>query len=278
MAEIHERFTRLMLQEGNLPAALDHAEEDLALNPTNPLIAYRAADLALALLQTDRAGRILHIFQVNQGVFPTGLLGMGSDALDLYCLVIEKALNAAREEDGGNIDEITRWVDDGLVRQPGCLRLQAAHARLQARQGDFTSAWQQYQQVRAAMKNIVAAGEPCWLAELALEVQAWEEALQLFEQITRVHPEEARGFLGFARALVLCAERERLCETTGCRANAPGVHVIDETHHQKLEEAIRSTGRLANGCESGAGMPAGRQSSAPRRRTRAPWPPCRLTR
>ena len=59
LGEIHERFTRLMVQEENIPAALYHAEHALAMQPGKAALAYQAADLALSILQGDRAGRII---------------------------------------------------------------------------------------------------------------------------------------------------------------------------------------------------------------------------
>ena len=58
-----------MLEAGDLPTALHHAEHALALNPEDAALCHWAAELALSQLQFDRAIRILHSFQTGQGPF-----------------------------------------------------------------------------------------------------------------------------------------------------------------------------------------------------------------
>jgi tetratricopeptide (TPR) repeat protein len=253
LGEIHDRFTRLMIQSGDLPAALHHAEKSLACAPASAALCYRAADLALAQLQNDRAARIVQSFEPGQGEFPAVLFNQGRAGLDLLSLQVEMALH------GESIEPAGGWVEAGLQEAPGDPRLLAAKARLLARQGDRAGARQQYAGARRQM------GSDCtlWLAEAALEVQAWQDVPDLFERCALHQAGEARAHLALARALVLCAERQQLCAATGCRGNAPGAGALGEESHQKFEAAIRLAGRLVNTAEISRWQARGQAIFAP---------------
>ncbi len=256
LSQIHERFTRLFLQENNLLAALDHAEEAFNINPGQVSLCYRATDLALALLQNERAKRIIRAGQFGEDG-PLTLLESGPDGLELLGLHIEMALNA------GQVELATLWLNEALPLLPQNARFQAAQARLQALKGTYANAQQTWKTARSSLKLVSANAVPFWLAEAALEVALWEEASSLSEQYIQAHSSEARGHLGFARALVLAAEMQRTCEALNCRVNAPGTQVLDESHRQKLEEAIRAASRQASISEIGRWQARGQAVFAP---------------
>lgn len=251
--EIHDRFTRLMIHAGDLPAALHHAEKSLSCNLSNAALCYRAADLALALLQNDRAARIIKSFQVGEDGPLTALFRQGQSGSDLLALQVEMAL--AGESDIPPFD----WVEAGLRETPSSARLMAAKARLLAREGSLAAAREQYIAARQKM------GEDCalWLAEAALEVQAWKDVPDLYERCTLMQAGEARAQLGLARALVMCAERQQLSVVAGCLRNAPGPGALSEENHQKYEAAIRLAGRLVNTGEIGRWQARGQAAFAP---------------
>ena len=243
LGEIHERFTRLLVQEDSLPAALDHAEKALLLDPVSAERCFRAADLALALLQNERAARAVNAFANGEGVLSTGLLQQGAYGLELFCLGIEIVFSGGPEED------LAGWIEEGLSQHPDHPRLLAARARSQARRGALGAARKSFELSRKLLRKNQAALEGLWLAEAALEIQDWKESLDLFERCARQFGGEARAHLGFARALVLAAERQRACEAVRCRGNAPGAQVLDESHRLKFDEAVRMAGRLATSGE-----------------------------
>ena len=257
LGEIHNRFTCLMIQAGDLPAALHHAEKSLACSPSDAGLCYRAADLALAQLQNDRAARIVQSFQMGEGEFPAALFnqsqGDGRSSLALLSLRVEMELN------GETSEPVSAWVEAGLQEAQDDPRLLAAKARLLARQGDLSVARLWY----AGARRQAGTGSPLWLAEAALEVQAWQDVPALFEGCAGEYPGEARAQLGFARALVLCAERQQLCASTGCRGNAPGLGALSQASRQKYEEAIRLAGRLVNAGDIGRWQARGQAVFAP---------------
>jgi tetratricopeptide (TPR) repeat protein len=256
LGDIHERFTRLMLQEGSLPAALDHAEQALSLKPDAGRC-FRAADLALALLQNDRAARLMRSFAGFGEEVPVSLLEQGRDGMNLYCLYIETALVTEKEE------AAARWVDAGMDVCPGDARLMAARSRVLAGQGDLPAGQRWYEQAQRAARKEAQSPTPLWLAEAALAVEDWAEAYAMFDQYVQANATDARAQLGFARVLVLSAEKQWVCEAAGCTAHAPGAQSLDEEHRQKFEDAIRIAGRMANVSEVGRWQCRGQVVFAP---------------
>lgn len=244
LVEIHERFTRLMLQEGNLPAAMYHAEKALSLYPEGAsqdyraMLSYRAADLALALLQIERAAGIVRSIQPADDESPLALLRLGKSGVDLLCLLVEIALHHDQ------LDQLSEWIEKGLSHSPDHPRLLAAKVRLLVRQKDQTAARQAFDSIRDQNHSL-------WYAEAALELQQWTLAVEVFEQYVQAYPGEARGHFGLARALVISAEQQRFCQLLGCRSNAPGEQSLSEARRKQFEEAIRAVGLMVNAGETG---------------------------
>ncbi len=247
LGEVHLRFMRLMLAKDDLAAALYHAEKVLDLDPTRADLAYQAADLALALLQNERAARILAQFiPPDSTAFSELYVQPGGPESDLLCLQIEAAL------DNGQIDLASAWVERGLAYTPESARLWADRARVLARKGDWPSAQNNFEAAAKSIgERLTGQSEqwPLWLAQAALEVQNWQDCLAMFEQYAQNRPGEARAQLALARALVLAAERQRFCAEVGCRVHAPGAGVVDEAHEIRFTEAIQATSRLATASE-----------------------------
>lgn len=241
LGEIHERFTALMLQAHDLPAALQHAEQALSLNPTSVTLCYQAADLALAQLQTEYATRILDSFPFGHPDEANMLLKEGQEGVNLLSLKIEMALD--HRQDG----EAATWIKEVQDQATDKPRLLAAWSRLLMRQNDLPAAHQTFEQ---AWKQANGQDE-LWLAEAALETQHWQNALETIEAYAQTHLYEARAQLAYARMLVVCAEQQRLCEALNCRTNAPGASMLSETNCQKFEDAIHDTMRLVNMGEVG---------------------------
>ncbi len=246
LVEIHRRFSILLVQNGSLPEALHHAEKALELNSSSVALRYSAADLALALLQIDRASRLAGI---TPGEYKT--LAQVADAVEglynqdpgaavsLLCLQIELVLETNQDENA------ERMITAGLFHAPDHLRLLAARVRSLARQGEVKAA-QDLLEVLLKKNDAQTDTPALWLAQAALEAQRWSDAVRLFEDYTQDFPGEARAHLCLARALVTAAERQRLCECVGCQSVAPGAASLSESAHQKFENAIQAVSRLTN--------------------------------
>lgn len=258
IGEIHERFTRLLIEGGNLAAALDHAERAFSLNPELPGRCYRAADLALALLQDDRAQRTVRSMASWEGPLPMALLDMGPDGLEMFSLRVELALTGSNEDDAGY------WIQEGLNRETQYPRLIAARARLLARQGDLAEGRDYFQAAQKALrKEKKQPTTPLWLAEAALDMEYWREAEALFEDCIQRNENDARAYLGLARAVVMNAERQRLCAALHCVSNAPGADALGEVSRQKFEEAIHTAGKRSSAGEIGKWQVRGNLAFSP---------------
>lgn len=252
LCEIHQRFSNLLFQNGNIPEALHHMEKALELTPGHPGLRGRAAELAMALLQIDRAAKLVNTLpesaeeidpasSVSISALEAMLADSQEDGLDLLSLQIEIALESG--QDTG----VERLIDAGLFHAPQHSRLLAAQARCLARQGDLTSArhlFDRLHQEWVKKGNGKTAG--LWLAEAALEAQRWEKTFSILDQYILAHPGEARGYFSLARALVLCAERQRTCEALDCQTNAPGAAALEDASRKKFADAVEMVGKLAN--------------------------------
>jgi tetratricopeptide (TPR) repeat protein len=264
-SEIHQRFTELMLADGNLSAALHHAEKAFLLQPDRAGLCVCAVELAQALLQTERATRLAASFvyqgaeystassEPDQASTPTAipverqvalLLEQGQHGLDLICLLAELAL--AKD----NQVAASALYENAQPHAGDYPRLLAIQIRLLARQPVIDAA-------AALLNRLIDPGEEApaqpvgglWLGQAALEAQRWQTALHFFEQYASLHPGQAWAQLSLARALVLSAEQQRLCQQINCTQNAPGPQALDAAHQVKFEEAIRAAARLANAPE-----------------------------
>lgn len=249
---IHQRFSNLLFQNGHIPEALHHMEKALELEPHHLGLRGRAAELAMALLQNDRAAQLANTLpestEVSSPASSDSLSALEAmladnqeDGLELLSLQIEIALESGQEAG------VERLIDAGLFHSPLHSRLLAAQSRCLARQGDLTSARhlvdRLYHELVIKEKDRAVG---LWLAEAALEAQRWEKAFSILEQYIQAHPGEARGYFSLARALVLRAERQRTCEALGCQTNAPGAAALEASSRQKFENAVEMVGKLAN--------------------------------
>jgi tetratricopeptide (TPR) repeat protein len=82
------------------------------------------------------------------------------------------------------------------------------------------------------------------LSRATLEFENWEVAIPLLEQTTKHALPEARIHFEKARALVLCAEAQRLCQALSIIRHAPGEDAISEAANQSFLLSINTTQNL----------------------------------
>jgi tetratricopeptide (TPR) repeat protein len=243
---VHDRFTRVFMREGSLPAALDHAEKALLLarNTGEAPVAQaarcaQAVELAMAMLQNDRAQRLLQEFAGEGSLSPALLLQLGRVGLTLLCQWLELPLPGTCRPNAAE------WIEEGLSACPDDPRLLAVQARVMAYHGDWKSARHWMQSVQEAV-GTTADSRTFWYAEAALEAERWNEAVTLFTRYVQNQEDEARAYLGLARAIVLSAEQQRAGALLLCRGNVPGQEALGEPRKVQFEEAIHTASRLAN--------------------------------
>ncbi len=260
-ARLHLRAALLLRSQGNIPAALAHAEqaalfENVAVSPddlvTDNLSNHGlVTELALALLQFEKAREILH------ERWPSTLDDDPRRLFEYACLRAEVALDA-EEGDGGSAAtlanasealEIAAKIDEN---HPRC---QANKARLNYRKGNTPAAHKTFKIALLAIDTLSQSGvmpseglvfTRRALAETAIELDEWEQALMLSRQAADAAPQEPLSHLQVARVLVLRAERQRLCQALDVVQHAPGALALDNEAYQAFETSIQTIEQLMN--------------------------------
>jgi tetratricopeptide (TPR) repeat protein len=262
---IHIRFARILRQTGNLSSALPHAETALELEPDNLPLRYYAAEMSMALLQNDRAAKLADLpgLEENDGRIPNWELKDQQAVASLIGMKSEIALECGDDNLAGY------WLGEGLAFSPDFPRIMAIQSRLVARKGDLRAALEIYRQINlqtpmeekpsgmelanwsldSDFENSVVLDQKAWLAEAALDLQLWDEALALFEAAAPENLAEARPHLRLARALVRSAERQRLCQELSCTGHAPGKEKLSMAHYDMLTKRLNLVGRLSDSRE-----------------------------
>lgn len=282
--DIYIRYALILRMTGKLVSALNFAEKAIELYKCRQSIGGEqsqteavdfdtdcinaqllAAELARALLDTKHALRTLDsATQIDS--FPGNLhrkdlysVMTGSIPPEYACLHAELALesedNISAANDLANISQTS-------ISRPRCLALQA---RLAIRRGESEAATTMLRNVLEEIGSIQSSASPQWthithlegiaagfnnialyrsIAETALELQQWETALFLLREVTFVAPKEPQSHLDLARAIVLRAEYQNLCQEADVVTHAPGIASLTDATRQELKEAIQSTNKL----------------------------------
>jgi tetratricopeptide (TPR) repeat protein len=265
--DIHQRLALLLRARGQLAAALAHAERmaatvtgPAARSPQAAAARALAADLARALLQPDRAREILGeglSFDKEQpGEQKPALSNPASlrppSPAEYFCLSAELALELNEEV------AAAAALTGASELDPELARIQALQARFAYRRGDTAAALQSLQ---SALETIGAAPdhfpetlnpEPVsqdlqGVAAAALELAQWDVALYLLRRAATNAPLEPFGHLELARALVLRAEYQRLCQSLEVLAHAPGSVAITEHAFQSFKNSLQAALRCLPG-------------------------------
>jgi tetratricopeptide (TPR) repeat protein len=237
---------------GNMAAALDHALQSVSASqpPTLPILAM-AAELSLAVLQFDRARELLALGQTiweQESEDDNFLPDLRPEYLDFFCLQAELSLQA--DEEIAAAEALTSALQVNS-NHPHTLALQA---RLTARQGDLNCGTHILQ---TSLKNLGDSPEllksslisQLALAQAALEFRQWSTAIYLLQEATQTANHEPLTHLAFARALVLRAEYQRICQDADVTRHAPGSSVLADFACQSFEEAISDAARLMESIE-----------------------------
>lgn len=260
---IYIRFALLLRAAGALAAALTHAEKALDLQPANRGLRFLAADLALGMLDRARAEQILAAEEASTAVSEDPW------AMALAGLRAEMALETGHDEQAQKI------ASASLADSPNHSRFLALRARLALRAGNWADAQSLY---AAALDTFAISpvdslrqldyvalfdGSRLELAETALDLEQWGEALKAIEAHCAARAQEARAHLRYARALVICAERQHLCAALRSTTHAPGADALSAQAFERFERAIQAAGRLVSSGEISIWQARGRAAFQP---------------
>ncbi|HEY9077257.1 MAG TPA: tetratricopeptide repeat protein [Anaerolineaceae bacterium] len=257
-AEIHSRFAELLDLVGDLKSAYQHAKKAVSGAPLNDSYRYKAASLAIGLLQNDQADQFLEVVEsigesIHLNSYPATKLKEQAVLIALKAeLEIEKQASTAE-----------KWVDLGLALMDD-LRLKAAKVRVLAQKGDFPSAKMFYAAViEPFVKRMLlievdnsfsqesrgALNQLGWLGEAALAVEEWNDAILLLGKYCSYRATEPRAFLRYARAVTLAAEVQTFCEENGVMVHAPGMDKLGIESERRFDQSIQNASDLGDSPE-----------------------------
>ncbi len=250
-AGLHHKAAIILRANNDLPSALAHAEQAAFLETNGSGMShYLAAELACIMLQPFRAREILK----NQSV-PAEENDTQVDAL---LLRTELALEAGEDSQASAL-----FAASG-EKAPLHPRGLSVQARLTARHGDHKGAVQFLQEAlrgihfppaRKSVEPVRPLGNDeiaAWrgVGEAALEIAEWNLSLELFGKIAENTSQEPLSHLQLARALVLQAEAQRLCNALEVVQHAPGNESLSEESYQLFENAIQAAFKLVESWKS----------------------------
>jgi tetratricopeptide (TPR) repeat protein len=240
--EAHRQAMKILRANGNLQDALYHAEQmvrasSFALEPVQAIASrVQAAEFAQALLQP----KLANLFLNDEALSDTSAYSDKNEWRDFQYLRAELELAL---EDGFSTTEDYEATLQIAPQHPRSLALQA---RTMARRGQEEPARQALQAALEALKAPQASlHDQRAVAEAALDLRAWDNALDLLQRVIQSAPPEPLPYLNLARALVLQAEYHKLCEALEAQRHAPGPKAISKEARQMFDFSIQNASQRA---------------------------------
>lgn len=254
VAGVYARMATIVWASGELATALEYADKALDANPADAAVRLLAAELARGCGETAKA--------LQSASDQT-------DPCDQKCCRLNQALVAIQAElalEGGEDTLAARLLEQHIPAIPLEPHLLALQSRLLGRMGDQANALAALEEAhkvqpitlpgRANLLQAVDLTESIWkiyqegadlyLAEAALDLEQWGDANNGFAQYIAKHPSELRGFIRTARASVVSAEQQRLCEALRSEQHAPSAHSQMDVLGRVFEEAIARAEELCS--------------------------------
>ncbi len=232
---LHLYAARIQRTRGNLNTAVYHAQKAVdGFGPGHNLTAIiLKAELALGMMQPDLADQVLH----GQSVV---VATTNADLIAFYCLKGEIALSKGAEIAAA--DALTAALKIG-EQHPRTLALQA---RLHLRQANSDEAYNVLENALITLGDCDKAPSTSpeiylAIAQAASECQAWDSALYLLKEASKIAPREPRPVAELAQTLVRRAEHQQLCQLLNLQNNGIGKAASSDHAYEQFEAAILST-------------------------------------
>lgn len=241
--DLHERVANIYRLAGDLRLASAYAKRMLDTcgdaQPKRLRARALAADLAIVQLQPDLVQELLEL-DVPPFESPSE---MGeADAPEYYLLRAESALDTGEEYIAAN-----ELVTAGEIA-PNHPALMSLQARIAYRRNDTQTAGDLLTCSTLAAGNLSKATPLVMrlLAAAALEMGQYDQAIQIHERLVKNAPQEPLSHLALARALVLCAERQRLFQCVEVVRRSPGEETLSEQSFEACEAGLKLAEELVN--------------------------------
>ncbi len=264
-AGLELRYAYLLQQIGNSQAALPHADKALEACPGDYFVQLMTCTLARNLMVDNRLEEILartYPENLTETEFKQANQISKRSILQLLAMKAESALEKNKE------NQAQILVSIGLSFDPEEPRVMSAQACLFARQGDWLHANDLFHKLVDKSEPVNAitpekAGrlpdlyierefeqaEKLWLAAASLDLSRWDKSIHYNEDYCSENPNEAGGWLGLAKTIILAAEKQRLCEVMKCVTHAPGKEKLGEDYFTKFDQAITHAGEQSDNPE-----------------------------
>ena len=229
-ARLHLWASELQFINGNIPLAINHADQAIAIysyaNDDSGLsfAVQQAAELAFVQLQLDRARNLLDSSAPDEA--PSSYKYLKAE-IELFAAEDVAPLNDIITNDSHPNDTL-RW--------------QATDLRIFARREGIDTALTSF--TNRAFFESLSVGETSSVFEhvavgmVALELGKWEIALNILNQAADRYPYAPLVHYTLARAYIFCAETQQICMAAEIIAHAPGENALSQETHQAYEKAI----------------------------------------
>ena len=258
--DMHLQAATIHRTIGDLAAASNHAQiaRDLfaAESPhsINQVAAAMIADLADAMLQPSIAREVISDAAESLDTTVPG-------DIHYHCIRAELAMESGEEIEAANALTAALEID------PDHPKVLAIQARLTSSQDGSGTASQTLQrgletvgglrglnqntndeaesEEQSKVKN--SASTYIALAETALVFKEWTVVNFLLQKAMASTPKEPRSHFKFARALVIRAEYQRLCQSLDIVQHSPGESAVAEYAYKQFEDSILAAAHLITG-------------------------------
>ncbi|MCJ7626111.1 MAG: tetratricopeptide repeat protein [Anaerolineaceae bacterium] len=162
-------------------------------------------------------------------------------------------------------DRINNWISQLEMMDSSSSRYLAAKSRKFAKEGDVIKAEEFFRKASDEYQNEKETGtqnngftlgydivsDLCdslgeWLAKAALDSFNWQNALDKFEELVNNNPAAARYEFEYAKALVICAEKQRLFSEFEIIKHAPGDWILDNKNYQRFLETMSRVAQVSD--------------------------------
>jgi tetratricopeptide (TPR) repeat protein len=245
---------------GDLATASRHAQNARDLFATE---GSRSLDQASAAMIADLADAMLQPSITREVILEAAEDHDTTTPGDIYyhCIRGELALQSGEEIEAANA------LTAALETDPDHPRVLALQARLTSPRGESGNANQTLQRGLEAVGGLRSLKQNpkdevefeehpqvkyptstyITLAETALAFKEWTAANFLVQKAVALAPKEPRSHFEFARALVLRAEYQRLCQSLDIVQHAPGESALAKFAYKQFEDAILAAAHLITG-------------------------------
>jgi tetratricopeptide (TPR) repeat protein len=242
---------------GDSETALCYLEKALSQNRHSAQIRFMAADLADALLYTEKgAGMLPGIDQ---------LAGLKNEEIELLSVMekearaglfaMDAALSLSKGETASKVEEV---IDRGLhfdAEHPGLLALKSRNL---VRKGDVGAAEEQYRKALrhyGQMKDMKNQSQNLWqastngqdklpssvgiqISEAAMFLENWDDAVRVGEDLTEKRPYEGRSLLHQISLIVRLREQEIMAKELRVIRHAPDQKTLGFANEEKFNDLV----------------------------------------